>query len=239
MCWPGVSCVVGPGAVACPVVSTAATAQKRRARQARKALKRGELLENDGKCGAQNKRQGVCSKPAGWGTQHVGTGRCKLHGGSLPTHQKRAELESAVQAVHTYGLPIETDPHQALLDELYRTAGHVAWLGSVVAAIEDGSVVGPVGVEGMDAESGLVHHPEYKASVWVGLYQAERNHLTGVASACIKAGIEERRVRVAEQQGQLLAQVITAVLADLKVPLEKARPVIRKHLTLLAGEAAA
>lgn len=34
-------------------------------------------------CGAHKKRGGgICTRPAGWGTQHPGTGRCKLHGGN-------------------------------------------------------------------------------------------------------------------------------------------------------------
>ncbi|WP_157464919.1 hypothetical protein [Deinococcus apachensis] len=33
-------------------------------------------------CGAKhNKRPGTCKRPAGWGTDHPGEGRCKLHGG--------------------------------------------------------------------------------------------------------------------------------------------------------------
>lgn len=33
-------------------------------------------------CGAKTRKDGSpCQRPAGWGTQHVGTGRCKLHGG--------------------------------------------------------------------------------------------------------------------------------------------------------------
>lgn len=37
-------------------------------------------------CGAKLKhRPGqYCGQPAGWGTDHVGEGRCKLHGGSTP-----------------------------------------------------------------------------------------------------------------------------------------------------------
>lgn len=34
-------------------------------------------------CGAKhNKRPGTCKRPAGWGTDHPGEGRCKLHGGT-------------------------------------------------------------------------------------------------------------------------------------------------------------
>lgn len=32
-------------------------------------------------CNAKNRAGQPCKRPAGWGTDHVGTGRCKLHGG--------------------------------------------------------------------------------------------------------------------------------------------------------------
>lgn len=35
-------------------------------------------------CGATNRNDEPCGLPAGWGTGHVGDGRCKLHGGSSP-----------------------------------------------------------------------------------------------------------------------------------------------------------
>jgi hypothetical protein len=33
-------------------------------------------------CGAKTRQGTACQRPAGWGTQHVGQGRCKLHGGN-------------------------------------------------------------------------------------------------------------------------------------------------------------
>lgn len=34
-------------------------------------------------CGAKKRQgEGTCKRPAGWGTEHPGTGRCKLHGGN-------------------------------------------------------------------------------------------------------------------------------------------------------------
>lgn len=33
-------------------------------------------------CDAQTRSGGKCQQPAGWGTDHVGTGRCKLHAGN-------------------------------------------------------------------------------------------------------------------------------------------------------------
>ena len=35
-------------------------------------------------CGARTRSGGHCLKPSGWGTDHVGQGRCRLHGGATP-----------------------------------------------------------------------------------------------------------------------------------------------------------
>ena len=47
-------------------------------------------------CGAP-RRQGVpgpCTRPAGWGTDHAGEGRCKLHGGGTPiTHGRYSTVK--------------------------------------------------------------------------------------------------------------------------------------------------
>ena len=42
-------------------------------------------------CGARKRQgEGYCRRPAGWGTDHVGMGRCKLHGGATKSHRTRA-----------------------------------------------------------------------------------------------------------------------------------------------------
>jgi hypothetical protein len=35
-------------------------------------------------CGAKTRAGTPCKKPAGWGTNHKGIGKCKLHGGATP-----------------------------------------------------------------------------------------------------------------------------------------------------------
>lgn len=49
-------------------------------------------------CGAK-KRQGpgACGRPAGWGTNHVGTGRCKLHGGNNTGPKDRKAKSEAMK----------------------------------------------------------------------------------------------------------------------------------------------
>lgn len=110
----------------------------------------------------------------------------------------------AANAVQVYGLPRDVDPQTALLEEVHRTAGHVAWLGEKVAAfaVDDD-------LKQRD-QSGRFE----KASVWLDIYQSERKHLTAVAKAAIDAGVAERQVRLAEEQGAVLADVLRNVLAD-------------------------
>jgi hypothetical protein len=36
------------------------------------------------KCGAKTRNGTQCNRPSGWGTKHVGIGKCKLHGGASP-----------------------------------------------------------------------------------------------------------------------------------------------------------
>ncbi len=130
----------------------------------------------------------------------------------------------------SYGLSREIDPHSALLEELHRTAGHVAWLGGRVAGLDEGDMAGPVG-------GGQGGYPSIEPHVWIRLYQEERRHLAGVAKDCIKVGIEERRVHLAERQGEMIAQVLRGVLADLGVADDPALPaLVRRHLSLVAGD---
>lgn len=75
-------------------------------------------------------------------------------------------------------------------------------------------------------------------SVWLTLYMRERDHLVKVCTQAIKAGIEERRVRLAEQQGALVAGVIRLILGDLHLTPEQLAlvPVIvPQRLRELAG----
>lgn len=209
-------------------------------------------------CGARGRTGKPCGLPAGWGTPHVGSGRCRKHGGSTPNHLVKAGRERAERAVATFGLPVEIDPRDALLQEVHRTAGHVAWLAELVADLQHGGSgyrreewVTPG--EGEDVEYSEVYVPlsglkqlstdgKYeKPSVWVELYQRERRHLREVCRDAIAAGIAERQVRLAEQQGTILAAVIRGILGDLGLTPEQlglVPEVVPRHLRSVTGTAA-
>lgn len=157
-------------------------------------------------CGAKKRQgEGDCHRPAGWGTSHPGIGRCKLHGGSTPDQIKHVNGQKAADAVVTFGLPREIDPQVALLEEVHRTAGHVSWLQAKIAEFETDDEL-----KQLDAAGKFE-----RASVWVELYQSERAHAVKVSKAAIDAGIAERAVRLAEEQGRQLANVLRDVIADL------------------------
>lgn len=173
---------------------------------------------HDGRyCGARKRQgEGTCTQAAGWGTDHVGAGPCKLHGGATWAHRAAAGREIAQRAVSTFGLPREVDPRDALLEEVHRSAGHVDWLRQQVADLEAGQVVwGPTEAKRSTGKDGDSLTQAAAVNVWVQLYNEERRHLVNVSKAAIAAGIEERRVRLAEQQGAALAGVIRGILTDL------------------------
>lgn len=170
---------------------------------------------------------------------------CHAHGGRAAKAKAKAteriSEQKALRAVETYGLPLDVSPGDALLDEVRYTAGHVAWLRERVRELEDRALVwgktervkkNATEFKGTDTTYGAV------PSVWVDLYMRERKHLVDVAKAAIAAGIEERKVRLAEQQGALVATVIRGILADLKLTpgqRELVAEVVPRRLRALAG----
>jgi hypothetical protein len=192
-------------------------------------------LEKSRQCTAKSRTGNRCKRYAVRGMTV-----CRFHGGAAPQVKKAAERrlaeQAAIEAVKTYGLPVDISPVDALLEEVRWTAGHVAWLCARVQEVEQKALVWGV-TEKVDKGSGEfigVDTTEAAATnMWLTLYQRERKHLVDVCKAAISAGVEERRVRLAEQQGSLLATVIQAILRDLDLSPEQAAKVstvVPRHL---------
>ncbi|WP_235939394.1 hypothetical protein [Occultella kanbiaonis] len=145
----------------------------------------------------------------------------------------------------TFGLPVDIAPSEALLEEVRWTAGHVQWLrGRVQELDDDGThhslVWGETKVtdKGSGVAPGTDTVESSAPSIWYILYAKERDHLVAVCAAALKAGVEERRVRLAEQQGELVATVIRRILDELQLTVEqagRAPEIAARHLRLIAG----
>jgi hypothetical protein len=134
----------------------------------------------------------------------------------------------AAAYVEQYGLPRHIDPFQALEEELDRSAGHVDFLRLQVAALETEGMHGPVG-------GGQGAIPEHKPHVWIAMYNEERDRFRRIAKTCIDAGLSQRRVEVAEAQGQLLAVAVRGILDRLGVLNHpEAATVVREELLRLS-----
>lgn len=122
----------------------------------------------------------------------------------------------AAEAVRVLGLPVDVSPTDALLQEVQWTAGHVAWLRGKVQELEPESLVWGATTKKVDRAGAVVETAEGSApSVWYELYARERDHLVKVSAAALRAGVEERKVRLAESQGNIVIELIRRVLDGL------------------------
>lgn len=193
-------------------------------------------------------------------THAKGGKACRFHGGNGANARKGAKArlieEKAARLVHTYGRKIETTATQALLDEVQWTAGHVEWLRERVQQLEEAHAFSIEDPDGTTRGNGG-RHPlvwgitrikeggedygvteEAAPSVWLQMYWRERDHLVKVCAATVKAGIDERMVKLAEDQGKLVADVIRAVLGDLDLSVEqqaRVHEIVPRHLRALTA----
>jgi hypothetical protein len=159
----------------------------------------------------------------------TGTNVCYRHGGASPQARRgvitRAAMAKARDLMTTYGKKLDVAPLQVLLDEVQWTAGHVAWLREQVQAIESGTFAATVAEDPLvwgvtkrktgGDDAGLTE--EAVPNAILKLYQQERAHLVKACETAIRAGLDERMVRLAENQGQMVVAVIRNILGDLNL----------------------
>jgi hypothetical protein len=170
-------------------------------------------------CGSRRTKQaGTCTLPAGWGTPHVGTGRCKLHGGSAPLVVAKHQRERAAVAAAGLGLPVSAHPAEVLEAELARANGRVLWLSDYINRQDPASMVWGLAEEvdrGSGEFTGVDRTFKAEPSVWLRLEQQERAHLTKVAHLMMQLGLQWEARRAVDRDGAVLVQVVKAMAARL------------------------
>lgn len=89
----------------------------------------GKRISTKPKCGAQTNETfnggRPCLQPAGFGTQHVGVGRCKLHGGNNRIKHGLYSKVMPAKYREAYQAALESEDPKALLDHLAVIDGFV------------------------------------------------------------------------------------------------------------------
>lgn len=137
-------------------------------------------------CLQDTKDGGICTRVAGIGTQHAGTGPCSLHGG-------RSERETMIGSwvmAHAYARELECTPWEALLRVVKIAAGKVAYCQYKIG----------------DADNDEDLEPGGRLFYWVTLEERWVVNLAKMAQVAINAGVAERLVRQVELEGQLMVR---------------------------------
>ena len=176
-------------------------------------------------CGVRRRHsEETCRRPAGWGTDHVGIGACKLHGGTTSSHRKRAAVVAMARQVSEWGGRIDVTPPEALLELVQGKAAEVAYWNQLVAELSDEDRAGMLDAK---AEQGLgpqgpVDTVTRQAGphVYLVMLHKAQDQLATYSAAAIRAGVDEAMVRVAAVQAaavvELARQAIAAARADLR-----------------------
>lgn len=178
-------------------------------------------------CGAHGKTSGTpCKRAAGWGTEHLGYGHCKLHGGASPGGKKYAQRLEMAELPILMGLPTDTEPHDAIMEAVWRAKGRVDYCAHRVALAST-------------AEEMALPTPSGNAEYWLNRLETATEQLARYGKMAVDAGVSVRQVEVAERFGGLIGHLLRDVLGDLNLTAaqqERAPEVVQRHLELVAGQ---
>ena len=153
---------------------------------------------------------------------------CRMHGAGTKIAQEKAAERlatiAAAEEVARLGIRVDVHPAEALLDLVHWTAGEVAYWRAKTVEIADAD--GPEALtwgttkvkEGGD-DRGTTQ--EAKPHIYLVMLRDASDRLASYATAALKAGVEERRVQLAQAHGIAVAGAIRGILAALNLTPEQ------------------
>lgn len=180
-------------------------------------------------CTAHTSAGNPCKRPP-----NRGMSVCQSHGGASPRaiagREKRQREDQARADAARFAARTDIHPADALLELVHYQAGIVTYWRTRVEDVTDDDLEWGVTQhrEGSGPEGPIdVTTKEAGPHIAYRLLTEAQDKLAAYASAALKAGVEERRVKVAEQQGQAVAGAIRAILDALNLTPEQAELVPR------------
>ena len=176
-------------------------------------------------CDAKKKQsEGTCHRPAGWGTDHLGVGRCKLHGGASPNGNKAAEVERAEIEVRAAERALRSltplneaaTPIDNPLAALAELAGEAIRWKNIAAAFT--STLRDIRYQATSTdEEGNVKGMTEQIRGEVIVFERALARCESILVAIARLNIDERMVRIDEQLADRLMSAFDAGMDVLKV----------------------
>lgn len=139
-----------------------------------------------------------CRMRKGYRTDHVGTGNCWLHGGRSPNGERHATRERVLNALATLRLEAGIDP----ITSLYEAVAVAAWREYGLRMM----------LQQRDALFGANHLGDQVEDVVASMHAEALRIRAQVAKMAVDAGLDERMVRLAERQADVLVRLVDVVL---------------------------
>jgi hypothetical protein len=203
-------------------------------------------------CGARTRAGSPCQRPAGEGTSHgpngtgPGVGRCAVHGGATPTHEKNAAGKQAQLAAQVMGAPLDIGPHEAIAWCVRITAGEVVYCSDRIRELQPGDVVVADTMERSHQELdrfGEIHDlvetrdsSQARLHIWIEARAEAMKRLAHFSKLAVDAGVAERQVALVEQWAEGLAAYTRTLVGALGLDLHDAHVRTAVEQTLKAHE---
>jgi hypothetical protein len=186
-------------------------------------------------CGARKtaaKPKG-CGARAGAGTAHLGFGNCSKHGGNTSSHRKAGELAKAEAVAAQLGIPIETNPYDALRNSLAVENGIVEFFREAVVRIDpDCHFVRPTSVlrrpldEGKEGENPGIEVEEITEGpedLHIALKALERWLLMRdkTSKTIIDANLDKKILALHEDRARYVVEGMLRVFELIGVPIDQ------------------
>lgn len=156
------------------------------------------------RCGARTRSGDPCRNPAGYKTDHVGSGRCAFHLGSTPNGRMAAAREIAAREAAKIGGEVEMEPHAALELCVRMAAADMLALARRLDALAEADVI-----------EGDQIHPLARA------LRDSRAQLASISKTAIDAGVDERRLQLDELLVARISGAVRAAMAEVQLTPEQ------------------
>jgi len=154
-------------------------------------------------CRARTRAGGQCRRPAGWGTDHVGAGPCKLHCGSTPSvsqsYRDQLVAQEARSTLERLGIPERLGNP---VEELLAIGAEArAWLGVLRARVSE--------LDELDINDKIGRQQE---RALVALYERALDRTSRVLTDLVRLDLDSRLVRLQENQVAMMFEALNQAL---------------------------